>query len=238
MTRRSPVLLACATLIERFEKRVPGEWQAARAWIDAQLNCLWRLRGAFPGLGSVLTAFGLTHGTLIAHAVGQLLYADGGKDVRDPWPTVDNVLRKPALLPADLAATIGDTALKLFESFKAGSAGTLETPRPVLNCPPTRPPAGLCPRSAKRPELRAATRKSLPTRISFFEADRHRVDSITALLIDRGLFPDPAVTAAVPLPAPSACAEAFRSTTRPGADADGTRTGRRAKATPCCRNPG
>ena len=68
------VLLACASLLERLEKVVPGNWSAARGWVDTQLNRIWHLRGAFPGLGSALTAFGLTHGTLIAHAIGQQLH--------------------------------------------------------------------------------------------------------------------------------------------------------------------
>lgn len=41
------VLLSCASLLERLEKLVPGNWHVARAWVDAQLNRLWRLRGPF-----------------------------------------------------------------------------------------------------------------------------------------------------------------------------------------------
>ena len=88
------VLLACASLLERLEKLAPGNWSAARGWVDTQLNRIWRLRGAFPGLGSALTAFGLTHGTLVAHAIGQQLHADGSEEVRDPWSVVENVLHK------------------------------------------------------------------------------------------------------------------------------------------------
>ena len=90
MTRRSRSLLACASLLERLEKVAPGNWSAARGWVDTQLNRIWRLRGAFPGLGSALTAFGLTYGTLVAHAIGQQLHADGSEEVRDPWSVVEN----------------------------------------------------------------------------------------------------------------------------------------------------
>ena len=79
------VLLACASLMERLEKVVPGNWSAARDWVDDQLDQM-APSGAFPGLGSALTAFGLTHGTLVAHAIGQQLHADGSQQVRDPWP--------------------------------------------------------------------------------------------------------------------------------------------------------
>jgi hypothetical protein len=41
------VLLACASMLERWEKVVSGSWQTARSWIDDQLNRIWRLRGAF-----------------------------------------------------------------------------------------------------------------------------------------------------------------------------------------------
>ena len=42
--------------------RIEGPWDQALAWIDTQLNRLWKARGAFPGLGSALSAFGYEWG--------------------------------------------------------------------------------------------------------------------------------------------------------------------------------
>jgi len=41
-------------------------WNKHLAWIDAELNRLWEVRGAFPGLGAALNAFGFPHGNLLA----------------------------------------------------------------------------------------------------------------------------------------------------------------------------
>ena len=97
---------------------MPGDWSKARSWIDAELNRLWRLRGAFPGLGSALTALGLENGTLIAHEVGARLHADGKEEVRDPWPLVDKVLRDPTNLPADLRKAVGPVIVQLWEKLR------------------------------------------------------------------------------------------------------------------------
>lgn len=122
------VLISCASLIDRLEKLLPGNWQQQRAWVDAQLNRIWRLRGAFPGLGSALTAFGVTHGTLVAHAIGQRLHADGANDIRDPWPLVADVFKNPSLLPPELAAMIGRTTAALWVALEPDRRAPPQTP--------------------------------------------------------------------------------------------------------------
>jgi hypothetical protein len=52
------VLISCVSLLEKIERVVPGDWKLARNWVDGQLNRIWKLRGAFPGMGSALSALG------------------------------------------------------------------------------------------------------------------------------------------------------------------------------------
>ncbi|WP_164586733.1 AAA family ATPase [Rhizobium ruizarguesonis] len=202
------VLLAAATVVGRYETLLPGDWGAARRWIDAELNRLWRLRGAYPGLGSALGALGLPNGTLLAHAVGNLLHADGGEDVRDPWPVVETVLRDPKRLPPDLIGSVGPVAAKLWDSLRPERRDLLKLlARFELSADQMqrwwireeRAEAGI--------ELDDATILANP--YLCFEADRRRVDSIPLSVVDRGLFPDPHVLAAIPIPEPSVCAEAI-----------------------------
>ena len=202
------VLLACASLLERLEQVVPGNWSAARGWVDTQLNRIWRLRGAFPGLGSALTAFGLTHGTLIAHAIGQQLHADGSEDVRDPWSIVENVLHKPSLLAADLAATVGPTAAKLWDSLKPERLSLLKL-LARFEITADQATRWFVPEERKRTGMTTSDGEILANPYLCFEADRGRKDPISAAVIDRGLFPDATVAAAVPVPNPSRCAEAI-----------------------------
>lgn len=202
------VLLACASLLERLENVVPGNWSAARGWVDTQLNRIWRLRGAFPGLGSALTAFGLTHGTLVAHAIGQQLHADGSQEVRDPWPLVEKVLREPNMLTPDLAATIGSTAAKLWGSLKPERRALLNLLArfEITAAQATR---WFVTEERKRAGITASDAEILANPYLCFEDDRGRIDPISASVVDRGLFPEATVAASVPVPDPSRCSEAI-----------------------------
>jgi hypothetical protein len=112
-------LIECASVIARIEG-VLDEWDAAaaRGWIDRQLNRLWTLRGAFPGLGSALTAMGVPHGTLVAHAVSAHVSTEGA--AANLWPVVDRAIKNPsAVLPTELAKQIGNTTRKVWETMPA-----------------------------------------------------------------------------------------------------------------------
>lgn len=202
------VLLSAAAIVGHYESLLPGDWTAARRWIDSELNRLWRLRGAYPGLGSALSAMGLPNGTLLAHAVGGLLHGDGGEDIRDPWPVVESVLHNPKQLPPDLASSVGPVAAKLWDSLQPDRRALLKLlARFELSADQVqrwwvqeeRAEAGI---ELDDPAI-------LANPYLCFEADRGRVDSIPLRIIDRGLFPDPQVLAAIPIPEPSACTEAI-----------------------------
>ena len=97
-------LVACAATLHRIRGRIEGPWDQALAWIDTQLNRLWKARGAFPGLGSALSAFGyewgFQHGSLLAYEIELLREREGGGD---PWALVDAVMNDPARLGGPVA---------------------------------------------------------------------------------------------------------------------------------------
>lgn len=202
------VLLACASLLERLERVMPGNWSAARGWVDTQLNRIWRLRGAFPGLGSALSAFGLTHGTLVAHAIGQQLHADGSQEIRDPWPLVERVLHEPGLLAPELAATIGPAAAKLWDNLKPERRALLKL-LARFEITADQATRWFVPEERERAAITASDTEILANPYLCFEDDRGRIDPISAAVIDRGLFPDAAIVASAPVPDPSRCAEAI-----------------------------
>ncbi len=202
------VLISSVSLLERIEKLVPGDWKAARNWIDTQLNRIWQLRGAFPGLGSALTAFGIPHGTLVAHAVGNLLYADGSKEIRNPWPLVDKLMHDPKLLPRDLASSIGKHTAKLWDSLKPERRSLLQL-LARFEITANQATRWFVPEERKRARIELDDAKIVSNPYLCFEIDRGRVDPISVRTIDRGLFPDVAVSSAVPIPEPSVCNEAI-----------------------------
>jgi hypothetical protein len=200
------VLIACASLLERLEKLVKADLGNARAVIDRELNRLWRLRGACPGLGSALTAFGLTHGTLVGHAIGQQLHSDGSPEIRDPWPLVDKVLRDPKQLPPDLAATLGPSTAKLWKSLKPERLALLKL-LSRFSIDADQATRWFQPEVREEHGIAASDAQILENPYLCFEVDRGRPDPIPVDVIDHGLFPEAAITTAVPLTAPSHCAE-------------------------------
>ena len=86
----------------RIHDELGIESSGPRQWIHTELVRLWKVRGPYPGLGAVLTAFGLSRGVFVAHA----LQEKAGENV-DPWPQVDAAFKKPdELLPKPLHADV------------------------------------------------------------------------------------------------------------------------------------
>jgi hypothetical protein len=201
-------LLSASAVITRYSEIVPGDWDAARSWIDEQLNLLWRFRGAFPGLGSVLTALGIENGTLIAHAIENKLHEDGSDEVRDPWPLVDQVLRDPSILPVELARGIGATIGRLWQSLGEDRRALMKLlARFELTADQAR--RWFVTEVRKDAGIDISDQAILGNPYLCYEADRGRLDSISLKVIDRGLFPDAQILAAAPIPNPSNCPEAI-----------------------------
>jgi hypothetical protein len=89
-------LLACKNAIERASKRLTGPWAEQIAWIDGQINRLWKLSGPCPGLGSALSALedGF-NGTLFALALSTTL-----SEIDDPWLATEKIFAKKSPLPS------------------------------------------------------------------------------------------------------------------------------------------
>lgn len=200
------VLLSAANVVARYEALLPGAWDKARSWIDAELNRLWRLRGAFPGLGSALSALGLENGTLIAHEVGRLLHADGKEEVRDPWPLVDSVLRDPLKLPADLRKSVGPVIVKLWDKLQPERRALLKL-LARFEISKEQAQRWWIHEVRKKAGLNIEDGQILANPYLCYEMDRGRLDAIPLSTIDRGVFPDPQIEVAVPIPHPSACPE-------------------------------
>lgn len=174
----------------------------ALRWIDARISELWRLRGAYPGLGAALAAFGVPHGNFLAlHLAEQLDEND------DPWPLVDTVMRKPASLPPTLASLVNRNLTEEWKSLKAGRLALLKLLArfALTNEQATRfyvravrSAAGLHYEDSQLLEnpyvLYEGDRFAVPT------SDDERMERVTLETIDRGAFPADVVAQKHPLP--------------------------------------
>jgi ATP-dependent exoDNAse (exonuclease V) alpha subunit len=199
-------LVACASIITRIEAAL-DDWDgaAARAWVDRELNRLWRLRGAFPGLGSALTALGVPNGTLVAHTISAHL-GPGGV-LPDPWPVFDQITRDPAsLLPPELAKRIGETTRKVWASLPAHRRALL-TLLARFEITEDQAKRWYDESTRRKAGIAVPDQDILANPYVMFESDREQPDAVAADVIDRGLFTAEPLAAAHPVPIPSACTE-------------------------------
>ena len=200
-------LVRCAAVLQRIRGTIEGPWDSALAWVDTQLNGLWQARGAFPGLGSALSAFGYEwswqHGSLIAYDI-QLLGERKGEP--DHWKLLDDVMADPALLPEP-------TARLLTPNLRQGWKGLREERRALLNLLSR---STLSEDQARRfydrqlrnkAGIQTGERELLANPYLLFEQDRHAQDPIAFETIDRGVFPDDSVRQRFPVAEPSMVGE-------------------------------
>ena len=196
-------LVSCAATLHRIRGRIEGPWDQALAWIDGQLNRLWKARGAFPGLGSALSAFGyewgFQHGSLLAYEIELLRERqDGG----DPWALVEAVMNDPAKLGGPVAKLLTDGLRKGWKLLGDERRALLQL---LGRCAVSEDQALRFYDTTARAEagIEASDAELLRNPYLLFERDRRVAGPIAFGTVDRGLFPDEAVREQFPVPDPS-----------------------------------
>ena len=190
-------LLSLEIALERIESElsIPCAWQ--KEWINTELVRLWKVRGPFPGLGAVLSAFGLSRGVFVAHALQQ----KAGENA-DPWPLVDAAFKSPdSVLPKNLHRDIKELApvwngigkerkayIRLLSRFELSKHQAV-----LFYEEGTRKAKGW---TGEDCEI-------VKNPYQLYEMSRHHPDGMQLLVVDRGLFPDDSVRMKHPLPGPS-----------------------------------
>jgi hypothetical protein len=119
--RAVATLIESVGALEKIAKVISGPWERMTAWIDKELNRLWKMRGPFPGLGAALTALQIPKGNLVAYEIA-LLQESEPRAAADSWQVFEEVLGDPSRLHKDSPARIGPTYKKLWENYRT-SAG-------------------------------------------------------------------------------------------------------------------
>ena len=196
-------LVACAAALHRIRGRIEGPWDQALAWIDTQLNRLWAARGAFPGLGSALSAFGFEwgfqHGSLLAYEIELLRERLGGGD---PWALVDSVMDDPEKLGRPVAKLLTGGLRKGWKHLAAERRALLQL---LGRCAISEDQALRMYDTTARAEagIVASDAELLCNPYFVFERDRCAVNPIAFGAMDRGLFPDELVRERFPALQPS-----------------------------------
>jgi hypothetical protein len=94
------VILQCLKAVEVYKDcKLKGNWENIIVWLNEQLSCVWEDRGAFPGLGSVLTAFGIPSGPVVARELKEKC------NDMEIWEVLDDAIEEPSKYLSDICAS-------------------------------------------------------------------------------------------------------------------------------------
>lgn len=190
-------LLNVETVLQRMEDELGITTTDQRRWINEELVRLWKVRGPFPGLGAVLTAFKLSRGVFIAHALQQ----KAGEN-QDPWPLVDQAFAKPASV---LPATLHTDLKELAKTWKGLPPDRRDFLKLLSRFELTQSQAQALYEAGSRNDQGwpATDREILANPYRIYEISQHDPEGVRLLTIDRGVFPEDTVRILHPLPSPS-----------------------------------
>jgi len=198
-------LLAIEKAIKAMRAYIDAPWDDYLAWIDAELNRLWEVRGAYPGLGAALNAFGFEHGNLLAWYL-----ASQGDEKFDPWPALGTVLVKPESMPSYLREGIGDTLRKKWEKLPDERRALLKL-LARLSLSDNQAERWYQPTERKKVGITLDDATILANPYLVYEDDRLQEDPVAFATVDHGLFPPETIRTAFPIPKPSLVHEAIDS---------------------------
>ncbi|HEY3286280.1 MAG TPA: ATP-dependent RecD-like DNA helicase [Gemmatimonadaceae bacterium] len=198
-------LVQCLEAVRKIRAHgvAPGPWQQREEWLNAQIARAWTDRGAFPGTGAALEAFGMRLGTSL------FLELCAGGAVRsgdNPWPILDAILRGTQPPPqqayaADLKA-VRATWVQL-----SAERRSLLTLLSRINLSPRQATRWFNPierQKSSRTSVDDAAILANPYRIVELDLGDEREQPVSMGVVDRGLMPDVTIAARHPVDEPSA----------------------------------
>jgi ATP-dependent exoDNAse (exonuclease V) alpha subunit len=196
-------LLAIEKSIKAMRELVEAPWDDYLQWIDKELNRLWEVRGAFPGLGPALNAFGLPHGNLLAWHL-----CDEDKKSIDPWPVLEATLADPSSLPDYLKDGLGETQYKKWKKLPEPRRALIQL-LSRFNLNDAQAMRWYQPTEREKIGIVRTDAAILENPYCIYEDDCLQEEPISFGVIDRGLFPPENLRADFPIPEPSIIKEAI-----------------------------
>lgn len=113
-------LLILHEKLRKFEALLPEKnYEKQLKWIDAELSKLWKMRGPFPGLGSVLSGLKIPEGNLVAWELDQLIRDEEKEEVvQDPWDYVEMLFQgDTSFVSSSLKIHVSDTHKETWKNY-------------------------------------------------------------------------------------------------------------------------
>ncbi|GIM34099.1 hypothetical protein PAGU1678_33680 [Paraclostridium bifermentans subsp. muricolitidis] len=83
-------LINCMKTLSIIQENIDVDYSKQIKWINTVLEEVWRYRGAYPGLGSVLTSFGVELGNFVAKSLEDKIKED------NPWDYLEDLFENPS----------------------------------------------------------------------------------------------------------------------------------------------
>jgi hypothetical protein len=89
-------LLNIAESLRKSREVLKKSFEDELEWVDREISKIWDMRGAFPGMGSVLSAIGIESGNTIAWEIEKyILDKDGDLLKVNPWEIFEESISQP-----------------------------------------------------------------------------------------------------------------------------------------------
>lgn len=195
------VLLRCISAFKIINDCLDEDYSDVFTWLNEQLAIVWEDRGAFPGLGAMLTSFGIQLGIPMAHEIKTTYDESKG----DFWRYVDDVINKPqSHLSEDISKSITPIVQKTWQSLKPERKQLFELLcRFSLNLIQAETLFDDSLRVKKH--ITCSDRDILENPYILYEQTRLKLDDLYLSIqkVDRAVFPVPSIAEKYPLQAPS-----------------------------------
>ena len=102
----SESLKKCSTILEK-------DFKQEQDWIDQEISKLWDMRGAFPGMGPVLSALGVNDGNSIAWTIEKNIISEFGELTnKSPWEVFESYINGEEIFPKSRLGELIDSTTK------------------------------------------------------------------------------------------------------------------------------
>ena len=194
------VILSCIRSFRIIQDCLDEDYSNVLSWLNSQLDAVWEDRGPFPGLGPVLTAFGIKLGIPLAREIKeQMQKAD------DYWSYLDRVIARPEdYVSKETASTVTPIIQKTWKELKGIRKDYLKLLcRFSLNIDQAN--ALYDQNTRMNAQIYCTDLEILENPYLLYEKLRLKQDSLylSVQKVDRAVFPVPSISEKYPLKAPS-----------------------------------
>ena len=195
------VLLSCIKAFTIINDCLDEDYSNVLTWLNEQLSIVWEDRGAFPGLGVMLSSFGIQLGIPMAREIKAAFDENHG----DFWEYVDAVIEDPAsYLSEGICKSITPIIQKTWKTLKPERRQLFQLLcRFALNIDQATVLFNENQREKKH--IFCSDREILENPYILYEQTRLKLDNLylSVQKVDRAVFPVPSIAEKYPLQAPS-----------------------------------